>query len=168
MMHFENHVVDGELMAELRDVGLLAPDTMERINALMGHPETGTLSAFLLAGADLIPEKPWLTWLIRHHGCHRFGRVLWPGGSPIWAQGDLPEEGNLPYRECEDHRLLVAVLRPDFLAATARRWPETIHRAAATLAEIRALQVAWRENSGPGREPASSRAPAGNQVWPFG
>ena len=115
MMHFLDHAVDGELMAELRDVGLLAPDSLERIDALMGHPETGTLNAFLLAGAEVIPEKPWLTWLIRQHGCHRFGRVAWQGASAAWARGDLPEEGNLPYRACEDRSLIVAVLRPDRL-----------------------------------------------------
>jgi hypothetical protein len=172
MMHFLEPAVDGELMAELRDVGLLAPDTMERIDALMGHPETGTLNAFLLAGADVIPEKPWLTWLIRHHGCDRFGRVTWHGGSAAWAQGELPDEGNLPFRECEDRSLLLAVLRPDLLAATARRWPWPLHRAAATLAEIRALHAAWREIRGPGRDPSpptdAAQARTGSQVCPFG
>ncbi len=152
MMHFLEHAVDGELMAELRDVGLLAPDSLERIDALMGHPETGTLNAFLLAGAGVIPERPWLMWLIRHHGCHRFGRVAWHGAFAAWAQGDLPGEGNLPYRECDDHSLLVAVLRPDLLSATTRRWPAPFHLAAATLSEMRDLHAAWPGPTAPTRE----------------
>ena len=90
MMHFIEPAADGELMAELRDAGLLAPDAIERIDALMGRPESGTLNDFLLAGAELIPEMPWLTWLIRRHGCHRFGQVVWHGEAAPWAQGDLP------------------------------------------------------------------------------
>jgi hypothetical protein len=151
MMHFAEPAADGELMAELRDAGLVAPDAIERIDALMGRPETGTLNEFLLAGAAVIPERPWLTWLIRRHGCHRFGRVAWPGEAGAWARAELPADGNLPYRECEDHSLLLAVLRPDLLAATGRRWPGRLHRAAATLAEIRALHAAWKEAAAPCR-----------------
>ncbi len=152
MMHFVQPAADGELMAELRDAGLLAPDVIERIDALMGRPETGTLNDFLLAGAEIIPEKPWLTWLIRRYGCHRLGRVAWQGESAPWAQGDLPEEGNLPYRECDDRSLLVAVLRPDLLEATMKRWPVPLHRGAATLGEMRALQAAWKEKAAPCRD----------------
>jgi hypothetical protein len=147
MMHFVDRAADGELMAELRDVGLLAPDTIERIDALMGHPGAGTLNDFLLAGAEIVPEKPWITWLIRRHGCHRFGRVGWPEGAAGWAQADPAAEGNLPYRECADHSLLLAVLRPDLMAATARRWAPRLQRAAATLSEIRALHAAWRKSA---------------------
>jgi hypothetical protein len=145
MMHFAEPAADGELMAELRDAGILAPDVIDRIDALLGRPETGTLNEFLLAGAEIIPEKPWLTWLIRRHGCHRFGRVGWRGEKAAWAQRDRPKEGNLPYRECEDHSLLLAVLRPDLLEITSRQWPAPLHRAAATLTELRDLQAAWSQ-----------------------
>jgi hypothetical protein len=144
MMHFAEPAVDGELMAELRDAGLLAPDVIDCIDAILGRPETGTLNEFLLAGAELVPEKPWLTWLIRRHGCHRFGRVAWPEQGAAWTRLELPEAGNLPYRECDDGSLLVAVLRPDLLEATRLSWPAPQHRAAATLAEMRALHAAWR------------------------
>jgi hypothetical protein len=86
-MHFLNPALDGELMAELRDTGVLAPDLIDRIEAAMGRPECGTLNDFLLAGADLIPEKPWLSWLIRRHGCHRFGRVAWHDEAGAWVRG---------------------------------------------------------------------------------
>jgi len=152
MMHFIEPAADGELMAELRDAGLLAPDAIERIDALMGRPETGTLNDFLLAGAEIVPEKPWLSWLIRRHGCHRFGRVAWQGTAAAWAQGGLPEEGNLPYRACPDGSLLLAVLRPDLLAGTGRRWSEPLQHAAATLPELRALHAAWKEAAGPCRD----------------
>lgn len=152
MMHFTEPAADGELMAELRDSGILAPDAIDRIDALMGRPEIGTLNEFLLAGAEIIPEKPWLTWLIRRHGCHRFGPVAWCGESAGWAQRDRPAEGNLPYRECEDHSLLLAVLRPDRLAITSAQWSRPLHRAAATLAELRALQAAWNQAPAPCRD----------------
>jgi len=152
MMHFAEPAADGELMAELRDAGLLAPDVIERIDLLLGQPETGTLNDFLLAGAEVIPEKPWLTWLIRRHGCHRFGRVAWDGAAAGWSQMEMPREGNLPYRECAGSSLLVAVLRPDLMAATARQWPVPQLRAAATLAEMRALHAAWKGAAAPCRE----------------
>ena len=145
MMHFTHPTADGELMAELRDAGLLTPDSIGRIDALLGQPETGTLNDFLLAGAEVIPEKPWLTWLIRRHGCHRFGRVFWEGEARAWAEHGPGEEGNLPYRACDDHSLLVAVLRPDLMTATVQRWPGPLHRAAATLAEVRSLHTAWNK-----------------------
>ena len=143
-MHFVEPAADGELMAELRDAGLLAPDVIDRIDAILGRPETGTLNDFLLAGAELVPEKPWLTWLIRRHGCHRFGRVLWPETGAAWTRVELPAAGNLPYRECDDRSLLVAVLRPDLLEETRLSWPGPQFPAAATLVEIRALHAAWR------------------------
>jgi hypothetical protein len=152
MMHFTEPAADGELMAELRDAGILAPDAIDRIDALLGRPEIGTLNEFLLAGAEIIPEKPWLTWLIRRHGCHRFGRVTWQAEAAAWAQRDRPAEGNLPYRECEDHSLLVAVLRPDLLALTSSQWSVPLHRAAATLAELRELHAAWTGPAAPCRD----------------
>jgi len=141
MLHFLDAATDGEWMAELKDAGLLAPDQIDRIDALMGRPETGTLNEFLLAGAEVVPEKAWLSWLIRHHGCHRYGRAVdrgavirWPGGDPV------PADGNLPFRQCEDGTLLVAVLRPDRLPATgARLSAPAWHPAAATLREVRDL-----------------------------
>ena len=133
-------------MAELRDTGVLAPDLIDRIDAAMGRPESGTLSDFLLAGADLIPEKPWLSWLIRRHRCHRFGRVLWHEEALDWARDGLPSTGNLPFRKGEPGCVLVAVLRPDCLEATSRSFPAArLHWAAGTLGEIRQLHLAWRQ-----------------------
>ncbi len=143
MIHFVDRAADGELMAELRDTGVLAPDAIDRIFSSMGRPEKCSLSEFLLAGSDVVPEKAWLEWLIRRHGCHRFGRVGWHPEAAAWAWSGPPPEGNYPYRECADKRLLVAVLRPDLLEATVQRWHAPLHRAAATLAELRALNAAW-------------------------
>lgn len=143
MMHFLDVEADGALAAELKDAGLLAPDVVERIEAALHRPETGTMNEFLLAGADWIPERAWLSWLIRRHGCHRFGSV---GGSPATGEprGAVPADGNLPCRRCGDGSIVVAVLRPDRMAETARRWPRTaVLRAAASLREIRALHEAW-------------------------
>ncbi len=78
MIHFIDSARDGELIAELRDEGVLARDVIALIDESMGRPESGTLNDFLLAGADFIPEKAWLSWLIRRYGCHRFGHV-WHG-----------------------------------------------------------------------------------------
>jgi hypothetical protein len=152
MMHFLDPAADGEFLAELREAGLVTPDVIEQVDARLGRPEMGTLNEFLLAGADSIPEKPWLTWLIRRHGCHRFGRVEWPEDSASWARAEPPEDGNLPYRQCRDRSLLLAVLRPDLLAARPPPWSGTCHRAAATLAEIRSLQAAWRRAIAGGEE----------------
>jgi hypothetical protein len=144
MLHFLDAAVDGEWMAELKDAGLLAPDQIDRIDERMGRPESGSLNAFLLAGADLVPEKPWLTWLIRRHGCHRYGAAVWRGEPLAWQPTGIASDGNLPYRQCEDQRLLVAVLRPDLLPATgARLQPRSWLRAAATLREMRDLHRAW-------------------------
>ena len=147
MMHFINRAVDGELMAELRDVGLLDPSLIERIHALMGQPESGTLNDFLLAGAEVIAENAWLFWLIRRHDCQRFGQVRWRPEAEPWAQDGPPPAGNLPYRGCSDGGGLLAILRPDLLAATppVAGWPQPLHRAAATLREMRALHLAWQE-----------------------
>jgi hypothetical protein len=150
MIHFRDAVVDGEWMAELKDAGLLAPDGIDRIFKLMGRPEIGTLNEFLLAGADHVPENAWLSWLIRHHGCHRYGKAVWRGEAISWEQNGLPPEGNLPYRQCADNNaLIVAVLRPDLLHATGERLkPRAWYRAAATLREMRDLHDVWRGSHG--------------------
>lgn len=144
MMHFTNPSIDGPCLAELREVGVLTPDVIERIDESIGRPETGTLNEFLLVGTDLIPEGAWLTWLIRRHGCHRFGRVQWHRDTAMWAKEASPAEGNLPYRSCADGVLLVAVLRPDVMPMTIQRWPTVrLHGAAATLRELRELHQHW-------------------------
>ena len=149
MMHFVDAARDSPLLAELRDEGVLAPDVVSRIDEALGRPETGTLCDFLLAGAPFIPETPWLSWLIRRHGCHRFGRALWCGDGEEWACGEAPPGSNLPYRSCADGSILVAVLRPDLMDATAARLgSRRLHRAAATPAEIRALRSAWNRLPG--------------------
>jgi hypothetical protein len=146
MLHFRDAAADGEWMAELKDAGLLAPDQIDRIDALMGRPETGTLNEFLLAGAELVAEKAWLSWLIRRHGCHRYGQAVVRDPVSAWPAHDpVPADGNLPFRQCEDRTLLVAVLRPDFLPATGARLPaQSWHPAAATLREVRDLHCAAR------------------------
>jgi hypothetical protein len=151
MIHFIDSARDGELLAELKDESVLAPDVIARIDESMGRPESGTLNDFLLAGADLIPEKAWLSWLIRRHGCHRFGHVAWLDEAAAWAGGGVPPEGNLPVRRCVDGGILLAVLRPDRLPATVRWLIPTVpgqaasrlHLAAATLREMRKLRSAW-------------------------
>jgi hypothetical protein len=144
MMHFLDAAVDGELLAELKDAGVLTPDAIDRIHLEMGRPECGTLSEFLLAGAGIVPEKPWLYWLIRRHGCHRFGRVILEEGEAVCTGAAPQAEDNLPYRQCTDGALLVAVLRPDRTAATAQRLaPRRLHWAAGTLAEMRDLRASW-------------------------
>ncbi|HUE12970.1 MAG TPA: hypothetical protein VMR25_02295 [Planctomycetaceae bacterium] len=145
MMHFTNPAGDGPFFAELRESGILAPDVIDRINESMGRPEAGTLNDFLLAGADLIPEKPWLAWLIRRHECHRFGRVNWHEEiAPLCSAGPAPG-GNVPYRKCHDGSMLVAILRPDCRKAAEECWPTLrLWWAAATLSELRELGRAWK------------------------
>ena len=141
MMHFEQPARDNLLLAELRELGLVTPDVIERIDSALDRPESGTLNGFLLAGADLISEPAWLSWLIRHHGCHRFSRVAWTPSAPEGPGA----EGNLPYSRRKDGDLLVAVLRPDRWEETSQRLaPARLQRAAATLAEIRDGHRAWR------------------------
>jgi hypothetical protein len=155
MMHFMDPAADGELLAELKDASVLAPDAIARIDALLGSPESGALNDFLLAGADIIPEPAWLTWLIRRHDCHRFGRVTWHDEAARWARGGVPPECNLPYRPTADGAILVAVLRPDRRAATTARLTPApadplaprLHWAAATLREMRELRTAWERQS---------------------
>ena len=163
MMHFVDAARDGRLLAELRDEGVLGPDVISRIDESLGRPETGTLGDFLLAGAPFIPEKPWLSWLIRRHGCHRFGRASWGGDGEQWACGEAPPGPNLPYRSCADGSILVAVLRPDLLGETAARLgPRTLHPAAATPAETRALLSVWGRL--PGRDAPAQPAPLKDRV----
>jgi hypothetical protein len=143
-MHFNQVEADGGLLADLKDAGILDPGTMERIHESMGRPESGTLSDFLLAGAELIPENPWLYWLIRRHGCHRFGRVAWPAEKD--TLGGVPSSGppNLPYRCTAEGAWMVAVLRPDQLAVTASLLaPRRLLWAAGTLLELRNLRNSW-------------------------
>ena len=144
MLHFVDSLRDGELLAELKDESVLAPDVIARIDDAMGRPESGTLNEFLIAGAEFVPENAWLSWLIRRHGCHRFGRVAWRDESAEWARAGPPPEGNLPFRRCPDGAWLVAVLRPDLLPATAARFKGVrFHAAAATLGEMAALRSAY-------------------------
>ncbi len=145
MMHFIDRDADGALAGELREAGLLAPHLIDRIDAALGRPETGTLDAFLLAGAACIPERAWLSWLIRRHGCHRFGRVAWSDDVAEIARDGFPPEGNLPFRRCADGTLLTALFRPDRREATARRFTSfRLAWAAATLEEVRELHASWR------------------------
>jgi hypothetical protein len=144
MMHFRDPRADAGMLAELKEEGILTPDVIARTDAAMGHPESGTLNDFLLAAAVLIPEETWLAWLIRRHGCHRFGRVAWRDEAAPWAIPGAPPDGNLPWRRCADGAILVAVLRPDLLAAARSRLaPCRVHSAAATLNEMKLLFAAW-------------------------
>jgi hypothetical protein len=144
MMHFVDAAADGPWLAELREAGLLAPHLLERIDAALGRPETGTLDELLLAGADWIPERAWLAWMIRRHGCHRFGSPAWTGDLADLARGGLPAAGNLPYLRCPDGTLLTALFRPDRREATLRGFqPRRLAWAAATPAEVRELRAAW-------------------------
>lgn len=139
-MHFHNPDLDAGLLGDLKDAGVLDPGVIERIHESMGRPESGSLTDFLLAGAEHIPEKPWVYWLIRRHGCHRFGRVALRAGAESWC-GSVPADGNLPYLGTPDGTVVVAVLRPDLLAATAARLaPRPILPAAGTLRELRDLR----------------------------
>ena len=145
MMHFTNAALDGVFFGELREAGILTPEIIDRIDALMGRPETGTLNDFLLAGADLVPEKTWLTWLIRRHGCHRFGQVSMHEEIRAWATEGPPADCNLPYRRCGNGTILVALLRPDCADAALKRWLQSsLVWAAATLRELSDLRAAWR------------------------
>ncbi|MDP3072661.1 MAG: hypothetical protein Q8N18_20370 [Opitutaceae bacterium] len=145
MMRFQNSARDGEFMAGLRDAGILTPDLIDRIDAAMGRPDSGALTDFLLAGAEIIPELAWLTWLIRRHGCHRVGPVaLQPDTLAAIANRDALGD-NLPYRFTADDSLLIAVVRPDRWAEEAQLLtPRRCIKVAATLREARALRTAWR------------------------
>jgi hypothetical protein len=146
MMHFTDAAIDGELLAELKDAGVLTPAVIDRIHQAMGRPESGGLNDFLLAGAELVPDGPWLSWLIRRHGCHRFGRVFRHEEAPPWIGESPPQDGNLPYRQASAGTLLVAVLRPDLRAGTSRRLaPARLHWAAGTLPELRKLRISSKK-----------------------
>jgi hypothetical protein len=142
-MRFVRTNAEESLFADLRDAGVVTPDTINRIDEAMGRPEGTTLDEFLLAGADHIAEADWLYWLIRRHGCHRFGRVRRDPASPRIFPDTPSAELNLPYRTCADGSLLVAVLRPDLREATRERLEgRRLHWAAATLREVRDLRAA--------------------------
>ena len=124
------------------------PRAIEKIGELLGRPETCTLNDFLLAGCGIIPERDWLSWLIRRHGCHRFGRVAWDSGITLPTGPDAETEPNLPYRMAAGGRALVAMLRPDLADATRKRLgPVRPLWAAATLSELGALRAAWSRHS---------------------
>jgi hypothetical protein len=144
MIHLVPGSGDETLVSELREAGVLTPDVMEHIDASLGRPEDCLLDEFLLSGAEFIRENDWISWLIRRHGCHRFGRVFWPDNGSAWINGCLPDDGNIAYRRCANGDVLVAVLRPDKIPDTSERlkgvrplW------AAATLREIRDLRATW-------------------------
>jgi hypothetical protein len=149
-MHFIDPSADAPMLAELKEMGILTPAMIERIDLKLNRPETGTLNELLLAGAEIVAERDWLSWQIRRHGCHRFGRVAWREEAAEWAQANPPSDGNLPYRRGLNGNPLVALLRPDLWEATAARFGRAQpHRAAATLGEIRELARAWaRSNAG--------------------
>jgi hypothetical protein len=144
MIHLLSGSTDENFISELKEAGVLAPDVMERIDISLGRPEHCLLDNFLLSGADFIKADEWISFLIRRHGCHRFGRVTWSDDVSAPATGDLPTDGNIPYRRCMDGRAMVAVLRPDKLPATSERLKMSRPLwAAATLHEIRDLRNAW-------------------------
>lgn len=128
------------LLADLKEAGVLTPAVMDAIHSALGRAERYSLDEFLLAGADAIDERHWLSWLIRHHECYRFGPVRLDeaaaGNWPPPATRDMPLPSNLPYCRIESGMYLIAVLRPD----------QETHgfRAAATLAELKELRTAWR------------------------
>lgn len=142
MIRFEDAKGDGPLWAEMRDAGLVDPAAIDRIDAILGRPESCTLDQVLLGGAEVIADAAWLSWLIRRHGCHRFGRVTRCGPPEAWPRDDPLAEGNLPYRRCaEPGHWLVAVMRPDRWGCTERRHAGlTLLPAAATLPELRELR----------------------------
>jgi hypothetical protein len=148
VIHLLPGSTDEALASELRESGILTPDVIERIDAALGRPEHCDLDDFLLSGAEIIKAADWLSWLIRRHGCHRFGRVAWHEDAREWLRGGMPDDLNLPYRRCADGRPLVAVLRPDKVTLTVERMrKETPVWAAATLAEVRALKIAWERQT---------------------
>lgn len=145
MMRFQNSARDGEFMAGLRDAGILTPDLIDRIDAAMGRPDSGALTDFLLAGAEIIPELTWLTWLIRRHGCHRVGPVTLQSDTLAAITNRDTLGDNLPYRFTADDSLLIALVRPDRWAEeTQILTPRRCIKVAATLREARALRTAWR------------------------
>ncbi|MGH7996512.1 MAG: hypothetical protein ACREFX_09190 [Opitutaceae bacterium] len=131
---------DAALFSELKECGLLVPSTAERIHAALGRPESASLDRFLLAGSALVDENAWLCWLIRRHGCSRFGPVRRREDSALPAEVD-PLEPNLPYRTTAAAEYMIAVLRPDLREETLRRLkrPRALW-AAATLGELNGLR----------------------------
>jgi len=152
MIVFED-VRDRELLAELKEVGLVTPITLEAICEQLGSRDEVGLSEFLLAGADLIDVPEWLTWMIRHHGCYRFGPVrlaasLGPEGWQDEGPGEfhrILHSPNLPYARLPVPAVgraasLIGVLRPDYPIAGLP--------AAATLPELRELRNRWSAQAG--------------------
>jgi len=140
--------IDRELLAELKEASLVTPIVLEAIHGRLDDEEHTDLNEFLLAGADLIDEREWLIWMIRRHGCYRFGpvRLAVDAGGERWVQAGLAdaerirEAANLPYAvlpvpKAGQPACMVAVLRPDL--------PVSGLRAAATLRELRQLRADW-------------------------
>jgi hypothetical protein len=158
MSHFSD-AADRELFAELREVGLLSPDVVQAIQAARAPREGETLTEFLLAGAGAISAPDWLSWLIRRHGCHRFGPVrLALDGFEALPVERICAEPNPPYRRAPGGRLLCAVVRPDKRQSTAETLkPFRLEWAAATLGEVVGLKKAWAD--------ARLRGPATAEEW---
>jgi hypothetical protein len=131
---------DRELLSELKEAGLVTPIVLEAIHSTLAEAENPALNDFLLAGAEWIDEREWLTWLIRHHACYRFGPVRLTKGFRV-SEAGLDRAGpNLPYAALPvpqegEPGWLVGVLRPDL--------PVLGLRAAATLLELRELKAGW-------------------------
>lgn len=127
------------LLAELKEAAIITPAVMEAIQRAVSRVESHSFEDFLLAGAEAIDERQWLSWLIRSQGCYRFGRVRLAEHAETWGirhERDQPLPANLPYARTDSGMFLVAVLRPDL--------PVTGYRAAATLTELRELRSDWR------------------------
>ncbi|HEY3755211.1 MAG TPA: hypothetical protein VGL42_03580 [Opitutaceae bacterium] len=129
-----------ELLAELKEAAILTPAVIDSMHAALGRAENFSFDEFLLAGADVIDERHWITWLIRHRGCYRFGPVRLAPEARNWpplVAAEQPLPSNLPYTRAESGIFLVGVLRPDLKVNG--------YRAAGTLRELRELRTAWRQ-----------------------
>lgn len=127
------------LLAELKEAAIITPAVTEAIQVALGRAEHYSFEEFLLAGAEAIDERHWLSWLIRQQNCLRFGPVVLDGaeaeGWPPPAARDEPLPANLPYARLKSGAFLYGVLRPDVAVEG--------YRAAATLTELRELRRAW-------------------------
>ena len=66
-MFFINHGKDNPLLQELIREGVFNSATWESLKM----PPEGYLMDVLVNNHTKIPEKPWLDWLVRKHGCTR-------------------------------------------------------------------------------------------------
>jgi hypothetical protein len=128
---------DREMLAELKEAGLVTPIVLEAIHHRLDRMENPDLNGFLLAGAEVIDELDWLSWLIRRHGCYRFGpvRLGIEVGSERWTESPNLPYAVLPVPQEGMRKCLAGVLRPDL--------PVNGLRAAATLKELRQLKADW-------------------------